>query len=191
LLFISGGVGPCSLLVHGGVGPSLPFVPGAVGPSLPFAHGGLGPSSSFMDGAAGGLLFFVGGGAGGLLHCLWVEVVCPRLAVSGWWWWWCALIGFCVLWYMALVTVVVVLSPFEGEGDDLRLVPWKSTGCSTEFNFFFTDLGQTLYRITRHNNKKTIPIIFHADSTGMSNSEISPAEFWDSSWILGGIPGGE
>jgi len=44
---------------------------------------------------------------------------------------------------------------------------------------------------TRHNNKKTIPIIFHADSAGMSNSEISLAEFQDSSQILGRIPGGE
>ena len=26
--------------------------------------------------------------------------------------------------------------------DDLGLVPWKSTGRSTEFNFFFTDWGQ-------------------------------------------------
>jgi len=75
--------------------------------------------------------------------------------------------------------------------DDLGLVPWKSTRRSTEFNFFFTDSGWTLYGITRHNNRKTIPILFHADSTGMSNSEISPAEFRDSSRILGGIPGGE
>jgi len=75
--------------------------------------------------------------------------------------------------------------------DDLGLVPWKSTGCSMEFNFFFTDWGWTLYGITRHNNRKTIPIIFCADSAGMSNSEISLAEFRDSSRILGGIPGGE
>jgi len=64
-------------------------------------------------------------------------------------------------------------------------VPWIS------FFFFFTESGQTLYRITRHNNKNTTPIIFHADSIGMSNSVISPAKFQDSSWILGGIPGGE
>jgi len=75
--------------------------------------------------------------------------------------------------------------------DDLGLVPWKSTGRSTEFNFFFMDWGRTLYGITRHNNRKTIPIIFHADSAGMSNSEISPAEFRDSSRIPGRIPGGE
>jgi len=65
--------------------------------------------------------------------------------------------------------------------DDLGLVPWKSTRRSTEFNFFFMDSGRTLYGITRHNNKKTIPIIFHADSARMSNSEISPVEFQDSS----------
>ena len=63
--------------------------------------------------------------------------------------------------------------------DDLGLVPWKSTGHSTDFIFFFMELGQTLYGITRHNNRNTIPIIFHADSTGMSNSVISPVEFWD------------
>jgi len=51
--------------------------------------------------------------------------------------------------------------------------------------------GWTLYRITRHNNTNPIPIIFHADSAGMSNSMISPAEFQDSSQIPGGIPGGE
>jgi len=112
LPFVSGGVGPHLPLVHGGVGPLLLFVPGAVGPSLPFAHGGLGPL--FAMRGAGGLSFFVGGGAGGLLHCSWVVVVCPCLAVSGWWW--CALIGFCAPWYMALVTVVVVLSLFKGEG---------------------------------------------------------------------------
>jgi len=75
--------------------------------------------------------------------------------------------------------------------DDLGLVPWKSTGLSMEFQFFFTELGRTLYGITRHNNINTIPIIFHADSTGTSNSMISLVEFWDSSWIPGGIPGGE
>ena len=75
--------------------------------------------------------------------------------------------------------------------DDLGLVPWKSTGQSMDFIFFFMDLGRTLCRITRHNNKNIIPIIFRADSAGMSNSVISPAEFWDSSQILGGIPGGE
>ena len=75
--------------------------------------------------------------------------------------------------------------------DDLRLVPWKSTGRSTEFQFFFTELGRTLYRITRDNNINTIPIIFHADSAGMSNSVISLAEFQDSSRIPGRIPGGE
>jgi len=74
--------------------------------------------------------------------------------------------------------------------DDLRLVPWKSTRHSTEFHFF-KESGQTLYRITRHNSKNTIPIIFHVDSTRMSNSMISPVEFWDSSQIPGGIPGGE
>jgi len=57
--------------------------------------------------------------------------------------------------------------------------------------FFFMDSGQTLYGITRHNNKNIFPIIFHADSAGMSNSMISLAEFWDSSRIPGGIPGGE
>jgi len=75
--------------------------------------------------------------------------------------------------------------------DDLGLVPWKSTGRSTDFIFFFMDSGRTLYGITRHNNKNIIPIIFHADSAGMSNSVISPAEFRDSSRIPGGIPGGE
>ena len=95
--------GPCSSLVCGGVGPS-------------FAVRGAGGSLSFMDGAAGGSLFFMGGGAGGLSHCSWVVVVCPHLAVSGWWWWWCALISFRAPWYMALITVVVVLSLFEGEG---------------------------------------------------------------------------
>jgi len=52
--------------------------------------------------------------------------------------------------------------------DDLRLVPWKSTRHSMEFNFFFTDLGQTLYGITRHNNRKTevftLPLVFHLES---------------------------
>ena len=57
--------------------------------------------------------------------------------------------------------------------DDLRLVPWKSTRCSTEFQFFFMESGWTLYRITRHNNINTIPIIFRADSM------ISPVEFQD------------
>jgi len=75
--------------------------------------------------------------------------------------------------------------------DDLGLVPWKSTGCSTGFQFFLMESSQTLYEITRHNNKNTIPITFHADSTGMSNSMISLVEFWDSSQILGRIPGGE
>ena len=75
--------------------------------------------------------------------------------------------------------------------DDLGLVPWKSTGRSTDFNFFFTEWGRTPYGITRHDNTSTIPIIFHADSAGMSNSEISPAEFRDSSRIPGRIPGGE
>jgi len=75
--------------------------------------------------------------------------------------------------------------------DDLGLVPWKSTGHSTEFQFFFTESGQTLYGITRHNNINTIPIIFQADSARMSNSVISPPEFRDSSQIPGGIPGGE
>jgi len=60
-----------------------------------------------------------------------------------------------------------------------------------DFNFFFMESAQTLYRITRHNNKYTIPIIFHADSAGVPNSMISPAEFQDSSQIPGGIPGGE
>ena len=91
LLFISGGVGPHSLLVHGGVGPSLLFMPGAVGPSLSFGLGpsftvcGAGGSSSCMDGAAGGSSFFMGGGAGGSSYCLWVVVVCPHLTISGWW----------------------------------------------------------------------------------------------------------
>jgi len=39
----------------------------------------------------------------------------PHHAVSGWWWWY-TLIGFCVPWCMALATLVVVLSLFEGEG---------------------------------------------------------------------------
>ena len=69
--------------------------------------------------------------------------------------------------------------------DDLGLVPWKSTGRSMEFQFFFTESGRTLYGITRHNNINTIPIIFCADSM------ISPVEFWDSSQIPGRIPGGE
>jgi len=42
--------------------------------------------------------------------------------------------------------------------DDLGLVPWKSTGRSMEFQFFFTESGRTLYGITRHNNINTIPI---------------------------------
>jgi len=75
--------------------------------------------------------------------------------------------------------------------DDLRLVPWKSTRCSMDWNFFFKESGQTLYGITRHNNTNPIPIIFCADSAGMSNSMISLAEFQDSSQILGGIPGGK
>jgi len=75
--------------------------------------------------------------------------------------------------------------------DDLGLVPWKSTRRSMEFQFFFTESGRTLYGITRHNNINTIPIIFCADSAGMSNSMISLAEFWDSSQIPGRIPGGE
>jgi len=75
--------------------------------------------------------------------------------------------------------------------DDLRLVPWKSTRRSMEFQFFFMESGRTLYGITRHNNINTIPIIFRADSAGMSNSMISLVEFWDSSRILGRIPGGE
>jgi hypothetical protein len=55
----------------------------------------------------------------------------------------------------------------------------------------FTEYGRTLYGITRHNNRNTIPVIFRSDSTGMSNSVISPAEYQDSSRIPGGIPGGE
>jgi len=39
----------------------------------------------------------------------------PCHAVSGWWWW-CTLIGFRVLRCMALITLMVVLSLFEGEG---------------------------------------------------------------------------
>jgi len=46
---------------------------------------------------------FVDGGSG------------PRHTVSGWWWW-CALVSFRVLWCMALATLMVVLSLFEGEG---------------------------------------------------------------------------
>jgi len=46
---------------------------------------------------------FVDGGSG------------PHRAVSGWWWW-CTLISFRAPWCVALVTVVVVLSLFEGEG---------------------------------------------------------------------------
>ena len=122
-LFVASGEGPSLLFISGGVGPRSPLVCGGVGPSLPFAHGGLGPSFtvhsaggslSFVDGAAGGSLFFMGGGAGGSSHCLWVVVGCPHLAVSGWWW--CTLISFCAPWYVALITVVVVLSPFKGEG---------------------------------------------------------------------------
>jgi len=51
--------------------------------------------------------------------------------------------------------------------DDLGLVPWKSTGWSTDFNFFFTEWGWTLYGITRHNNTNTIPIIFRDQSGGI------------------------
>jgi len=74
--------------------------------------------------------------------------------------------------------------------DDLRLVPWKSTRCSMDFNFFHRIGSDSVWNYKTY-NKKTIPIIFHADSTGMSNSEISPVEFQDSSQIPGGIPGGE
>ena len=109
----------------------------------------------------------------------------------GWWWWEesdCQTNIVC-LFGMFKFTCKIITCIISC--NDLRLVPWKSTRHSMEFNFFFMDLGQTLYRITRHNNKKTIPIIFCADSAGMPNSEISLAEFWDSSRILGGIPGGE
>ena len=100
LPFVSGGVGPHSPLVCGGVGPLLPFMPGAVGPSSPLHMVVWGPHSPCMV-------------LGTCCH-LWMVVVCPCLAVSGWWWW-CALVSFCVPWYVALITVVVVLSPFEGE----------------------------------------------------------------------------
>jgi len=115
---------------------------------------------------------------------------------KGRWWWWeesdCQTNIVCLFWkesHMFKFTHEIITCMISR--DDLRLVPWKSTGCSMEFNFFFTDWGQTLYGITRHNNRKTIPIIFRADSAGMSNSEISLAEFRDSSQIPGRIPGGE
>jgi len=71
--------------------------------------------------------------------------------------------------------------------DHLGLVPWKSTRHSMDF-FFFHGIG--LDSVWNYNTN-LIPIIFHADSTGMSNSMISLAEFQDSSWILGRIPEGE
>jgi len=103
------------------------------------------------------------------------------------------------VWWQSLVIVlgscsrfwVVVFDRGPLACDDLGLVPWKSTRRSMEFQFFFTESGRTLYGITRHNNINTIPIIFHADSAGMSNSMINLAEFRDSSRIPGGIPGGE
>jgi hypothetical protein len=70
-------------------------------------------------------------------------------------------------------------------------VPWNSAGRSTDFDFFFMESGGTLSGLTRHNNKNVIPVIFRAQSSGMSNSVNSPAEFWDSSGNPVGISGGE
>ena len=68
--------------------------------------------------------------------------------------------------------------------------------CPMQFCWMFhgfckilTESGGTRYRITRHNNKNTIPVTFYAQSSRMSNSRTSPAEFQDSSGIPGGIPG--
>ena len=81
------------------------------------------------------------------------------------WWWWeendCQTNIVC-LFGMFKFTCEIITCMISH--DDLGLVPWKSTRRSTEFNFFFTDSGQTRYRITRHNNKKTIPIIFQDQS---------------------------
>jgi len=154
----------------------------------------------------GGRLHFLGGcGGGAVIGGRWHSWVITRVVVvksmvggsdeHGWWWWEesdCQTNIVCLfgkeshMFKFACEIITCMISR-----DDLRLVPWKSTRRSMEFNFFFMDLGQTLYGITRHNNRKTIPIIFHADSAGMSNSKISPAEFRDSSRIPGGIPGGE
>jgi len=157
-----------------------------------------GQLSSFM----GGQLHFLGSGGGGAVvggHWRWWEIMRAVVVKSvvgggdehGWWWWEesdCQTNIVCLFGKESQIfkfTCEIITCMISH--DDLRLVPWKSTRRSMEFIFFF----QTLYGITRHNNKKTIPIIFCADSAGMSNSKISPAEFWDSSWIPGRIPGGE
>jgi len=158
--------------------------------------------SSFV----GGRLHFLGScGGGAVVGGHWRSWAITRAVVvksvvggsdeHGWWWWEesdCQTNIVCLfgkeshMFKFACEIITCMISH-----DDLRLVPWKSTGRSTEFNFFFTDSGRTLYGITRHNNRKKIPIIFCADSARMSNSEISLAEFRDSSRIPGGIPGGE
>jgi len=141
--------------------------------------------SSFV----GGQLHFLGGrGSRADVSCGWHWVLCHGchqrchwVVVGGW------LKGMdvthCDIWIMFKFTCEIITCMISC--DDLRLVPWIS------LFFFFTELGWTLYGITRHNNTNPIPIIFHADSTRMSNSMISPAEFQDSSQILGGIPGVE
>jgi len=95
----------------------------------------------------------------------------------------------CDIWIMFKITCETITCMISH--DDFGLVPWKCTWHSMDFNYFFMESGWTLYGITRHNNKNPILIIFHADSTGMSNSVISPVEFQDSSQIPGRIPGGE
>ena len=143
-----------------------------------------------------GLSLYVGGCGGGAdMGCCWCQALCHG---CGWGRHWVVVGGWlkkrtdvtcCDIWSMFKFAHEIIICMISH--DDLRLVPWKSTGCSMDWSFFFMESGRTLYRITRHNNTNPIPIIFHADSTGMSNSVISPAEFQDSSWILGGIPGGE
>ena len=68
--------------------------------------------------------------------------------------------------------------------------PWNSGRCSKEFiNFLQNPVGLDTDSQDRIN--KTIPVIFHPQSDGMSNSGMSPAEVQDSSGIPGGMPGGE
>ena len=150
----------------------------------------------WLSSLVGGWLRLLGGRGGGAdVSCGWCWALCHG---CGWRCHWVVVGGWlkkgmdvthCDIWIMFKFTCEIITCMISC--DHLRLVPWKSTGHSTDFFFFFTEWGRTLYGITRHNNTNPIPIIFHADSTGMSNSMISLAEFWDSSWILGGIPGGE
>jgi len=110
------------------------FVAGAVGPSSPFMASGVGPSSLFVSGVVVWWAFITISGwwCEALICCLW----CWALVVfRGWRGWalitlfvdggsaslchvWVVVVRPCQFsctWCMALVTVVVVLSSFEGE----------------------------------------------------------------------------